>query len=164
VLSLALIAAVHLVMLLLGTAVLLASGLGIGTLWPQLRFVPSPVATLYASIVVALWHAPIYGWLLLVSGWARRTPFLWALSPLAIGAFERIAFGSSHFASLLQYRFCGWLTQAYLPHVRGSVAIGALSALDPGKFLATPGLWIGLAFAAACLAAAVRLRRSRGPM
>jgi hypothetical protein len=35
---------------------------------------------------------------------------------------------------------------------------------DPAKFLSTPGLWIGLAFAAAFLAAAVRLRRYREPI
>ena len=27
---------------------------------------------LYSVIVIALWHAPLYMWLLLVSGWARR--------------------------------------------------------------------------------------------
>jgi hypothetical protein len=35
-------------------------------------------------------------------------------------------------------------------------------ALD--KFLGSPGLWIGLAVAAAFLAAAVRLRRYQGPI
>ncbi len=45
---------------------------------------------LYALIAIALWPAPLYGWLLLVSGWARRATFLWAvLPPLAIAAFER---------------------------------------------------------------------------
>ena len=48
---------------------------------------------LYGLTVHALWHAPLYAWLLLVSGWARRTPFLWAvLPPLALGVLERIAF------------------------------------------------------------------------
>jgi ABC-2 type transport system permease protein len=37
-------------------------------------------------------------------------------------------------------------------------------AVDPGEFLSTPGLWIGLAVAAAFLAAAVRLRRYREPI
>jgi ABC-2 type transport system permease protein len=35
--------------------------------------------------------------------------------------------------------------------------------LTPGRFLGTPGLWIGLAVTAAFLVAAVRLRRYRGP-
>jgi hypothetical protein len=41
--------------------------------------------------------------------------------------------------------------------------ITQLAQLDPLRFLSTPGLWIGLVFAAVFLAAAVRLRRSRDP-
>ena len=45
-----------------------------------------PLIMLYGLAVHALWYAPLYGWLLLVSAWARRTPFLWAvLPPLALG-------------------------------------------------------------------------------
>ncbi len=33
--------------------------------------------------VIALWYAPIYAWLLLISAWARRAAFLWAALPLA---------------------------------------------------------------------------------
>jgi len=36
--------------------------------------------------------------------------------------------------------------------------------LTPGKFLSSPGLWMGLAVFAAFLAAAVRLRRYREPI
>jgi len=35
---------------------------------------------------------------------------------------------------------------------------------DPGKFLSTPGLWLGLVVAGAFLVAAARLRRYRGPI
>ena len=58
---------------------------------------------LYHLVTVhALWYAPFYGWLLLVSGWARRAPFLWAALPLlAIGVVEKIAFNTSHFAAML---------------------------------------------------------------
>jgi uncharacterized membrane protein YbhN (UPF0104 family) len=52
--------------------------------------------------------------------------------------------------------------------VLSTVVLLASGPLDPGThltlgtFLASPGLWIGLAIAAALLAAAVRLRRTRG--
>jgi hypothetical protein len=36
--------------------------------------------------------------------------------------------------------------------------------LTPGAFLATPGLWIGLALAAVFLFAAARVRRYREPI
>ena len=46
--------------------------------------------------------------LLLVSGWARRATFLWAVLPLlAIGIFEKITFNTSHFASMLKDRVIG---------------------------------------------------------
>jgi ABC-2 type transport system permease protein len=161
----AIIVTTQLIMLLLSTVVLLMSGLSAATLWPQLKFIPSPLVLIYALPVIALWHAPIYGWLLLVSGWARRATFLWALLPLfALSVFERVAFRTSHFASLLRYRLFGWFTEAFVPQTRGSVPIDPLTQLTPGNFLSTPGLWIGLAFAAAFLAAAVRLRRYREPI
>jgi hypothetical protein len=36
--------------------------------------------------------------------------------------------------------------------------------LTPGTYLSTPGLWLGLLFAAAFVFAALRLRRYRGPL
>ena len=40
----------------------------------------------------------------------------------------------------------------------------AVDALTPGRYLSSPSLWIGLIFAALFIAAAVRLRRYRGPL
>ena len=161
----AIIVSTQLIMLLLSTAVLLGNGPSVSALWTHVKFFQSSLALLYALTAIALWHAPLYGWLLLVSGWARRATFLWAVLPLlAICIFEQIAFRTSHFASLLGYRLIGWFTQAFVVPVKGSVSIDPLTAVTPGKFLSTPGLWIGLAFAAAFLAAAVRLRRNREPI
>jgi ABC-2 type transport system permease protein len=39
-----------------------------------------------------------------------------------------------------------------------------MTHITPAQFLSSPGLWVGLAFAAAFLAAAVRLRRYQGPI
>ena len=46
----------------------------------------------------------------------------------------------------------------------GRRVIDRLAQLDPLRFLSSPGLWSGLLVAAAFLAAAVRLRRSREPI
>jgi ABC-2 type transport system permease protein len=122
------------------------------------------VALLYALTAISLWHAPLYGWLLLVSAWARRSAFLWAvLPPLAIAVFERIAFQSSYFGHWLAYRLAGWFTQAFVPRVKGT-AVEPLASMTPGKLLTTPGLWAGLLFAALFLFAAVRVRRQREPI
>jgi ABC-2 type transport system permease protein len=151
-------------MVALSNAVLMTNGLAPATP-SQLPLTQFWLALLYGLVAMALWHAPIYGWLLLVSAWAKRATFLWAVLPfLVLTVFEWIAFRTSHFAFLLRYRIVGWVTQAFVPHAKGSAPIDPLRSVDPQKFLNTPGLWIGLAFAAACLAAAVRLRRNRQPI
>ncbi len=159
----------QLIMRLLSLAVLVVSGAGAATLWTRLPLFQMEVVLLYGVTVLALWHAPIYCWLLLLSGWARRAVFLWAvLPPLAIGVFEKIAFHTSYFGSLLKDRLFGFAAGAFDLKDKAGVPVDAhfipLTQLAPGRFLSSPGLWIGLAFAAACIAAAVRLRRYRDPI
>jgi ABC-2 type transport system permease protein len=123
------------------------------------------VVLLYALVALALWHAPIYGWLLLVSGWARRATFLWAVLPLiVIQIFERITFQTSYFGSFLKHRLMGFAPDAFDFQGRQHPTIDSFAQLTPLKYLGSPGLWIGLVLAAAFLAAAVRLRRYRGPI
>ena len=104
----------QLIMLLMSSAVLLATGAGVTTLWARLPLFQMQLVLLYGLIVLALWHAPIYAWLLLVSGWARRAAFLWAVLPLvAIGVFEWIAFHTSYFGSLMHDRVGGFAAHAF---------------------------------------------------
>jgi ABC-2 type transport system permease protein len=150
-------------MLVLSSVVLLGSGLSVATLWTQSSFFHVSLMLLYHIVTVhGLWYAPIYGWLLLVSGWARRAPFIWAfLPPFVICGVEKIAFNTSHFAAMLQYRLTGPEASTLAP---GSTLMDQMAALTPAQFFSTPGLWIGLAIAAAFFAAAVRLRRHGGPI
>jgi ABC-2 type transport system permease protein len=155
----------QLVLLLLSSAVLLASGGSAAAPWTSFPLVRESLILLYGLAVHALWFAPIYGWLLLISAWARRTPFLWAvLPPLAIGGLEHIAWRTSHFGSLVRYRVMGAMGEAFTAEVQRSGHADRLSQLDPASFLTSSGLWVGLAFAAAFLTAATRLRRYRGPI
>jgi ABC-2 type transport system permease protein len=151
-------------MMLISSAALMPSGLA-GTTWVNFNLFQQSLILLYSLIVIALWHAPIYGWALLISGWARRATFLWAVLPLlAIGVLEKIAFDTTHFVSMLKDRVFGAGDTAFAFHPHRGVAIDSLLQLTPGRYLATPGLWIGLIVAAALVAAAVRLRRYRGPI
>ncbi|MBZ5654863.1 MAG: ABC transporter permease [Acidobacteriia bacterium] len=163
-LTFAITVATQWIMLLLSTAARLASGRSVTELWTQLSWFQMSLMLLYHLLTVhALWHAPMYSWLLLVSGWARRATFLWAALPLfAIGIIEKVAFNTSHFAAMLAYRMTG--PEGYTPTARGGDPMYPMATLELGRFLSTPGLWIGLAVAAAFLAAAVRLRRYRGPI
>jgi ABC-2 type transport system permease protein len=157
----AIIVVTQFIMLLISIVALLPSGLS-GTTLANFNLIQQSVILLYGLIVIALWHAPIYGWALLVSGWVRRATFLWAVLPLlAIAFFEKITFNTSHFATMLGNRLMGFAPEAFDFQPHHGVAIDSLT---PGKYLSSPGLWIGLAFAAAFIAAAVRLRRYRGPL
>ncbi len=164
----AIIEVTQLVILLVSTAVLLPLGLG-ATTWERLPFFQLSVILLYGINTSVLWAAPVYGWLLLVSGWARRATFLWAVLPwLAVCIVEKIAFNTSHFASMLGRRLTGSFEDAFVlagqPHGAIVPMVDRLTELAPLKFLSSPGLWIGLVFAAVFLALAVRLRRYRGPL
>jgi ABC-2 type transport system permease protein len=151
------------IMLLLSSAVLLGNGLSVATLWTQVSLFQMSLLLLYHLVTMhSLWYAPIYGWMLLVSGWARRAAFLWAALPLlAIGVVEKIAFNTTHFAAMLENRIGGDVSAVTMP---GTVPMDPMTHLTPLHFLSSPGLWIGLAITAAFLAAAVRLRRYQGPI
>jgi ABC-2 type transport system permease protein len=176
VLTFVLIVVLQVIMLLLSTVVLMMSGGNAATLWTGLPWFQMELVLLYSLTVIALWHAPIYAWLLLVSGWARRATFLWAvLPPLMISIFQSIAFRifdrigfHNSFGSLLGERVFGWLPAAFDYKMPDGSTVDMhfvpLTQLAPGRFLSSPGLWVGLAFAVGFLALAVRLRRDREPI
>jgi hypothetical protein len=152
-------------MLLWTTLLLIGHGMSPASTWTHLPFVQNSLVLLYGLAAIALWHVPIYGWALLVSGWARRATFLWAIIPaLAISIFEKITFNTSHFAALLKDRLFGFAPNAFAFEPHRGVAIDSLAQITPGRYLGTPGLWLGLVFAIVCIAAAIRLRRYRGPL
>jgi ABC-2 type transport system permease protein len=150
-------------MLLLSGVVLAAGGLGFATPWTEVPFLQAAgIHFVHLVGFHGLGYAPLYAWLLLVSAWAKRAPFLWAtLPPLAIGALERLALGSSHFARLVQARLLGGPMS---DSPEGGMTM-QIFAPDPGwRLLVDPGLWMGVAVGAAFLFVAVWLRRSRGPI
>jgi len=161
----AIVVCVQLVMVLETGVVLIFHGMSPGTTWAHVPMFQNWLVLLYGLVALALWHAPIYGWLLLVSGWARRATFLWAVLPLiAIQIFEKITFGTSYFGSFVKHRLMGFARDAFDFQGRDHPTISSLAQLTPARYLSSPALWIGLLFAVAFIAAAVRLRRYRGPI
>ncbi len=149
------------IMVLSSSAVVLMSSQSAAALWTKLPWIEMSGMLLYHLLSVhSLYYAPIFGWLLLVSACAKRAAFLWAFLPVAaIGIVEKMAFNTSHFGAMLASRMSGG--QSYDAAPGGAMMLGHFT---PGEFLSRPGLWIGLAVATAFLAAAVRLRRYRGPI
>jgi ABC-2 type transport system permease protein len=157
----AIIVATQVIMLLWTSVLLMTHGMSPASTWSNVSFFQGCLILLDGLIAIALWHAPIYGWALLISGWARRATFLWAVLPLlGIGFFEKITFGTSYFASMLKDRLLGFAPQAFAFNPQSIDC----PQLTPLTYLSSSGLWLGLIFAAVFVAIAVRQRRYQGPI
>jgi ABC-2 type transport system permease protein len=157
VIACAVIVTLQIVILIVASVILQASGLDVAALWSGASVFHMWGGVIYDVIGLALWHAPLYAWLLLVSGWAPRATFLWAvLPPLALCLIEHIAFGTKFLVSLLKYRLFGFEEFGYDGHHH--------DVADPIALLSSSGLWSGLLVAALLLATAVWLRRYRQPI
>ncbi len=165
-LSFAILVATQFIMLVMSTVILAGSGVNVAALWRETSFFQVSLVLLYHLLTVhGLWYAPLYGWMLMVSAWAPRAPFMWAfLPPFVICGLEKIAFNTSYCLNLLMARLAGPVG-ASAPHgPQHSVPNDFMATLIPHNFFAEPGLWTGLAVSAAFFYVAVRLRRYRGPI
>jgi ABC-2 type transport system permease protein len=150
-------------MLVLSSIILAGSGVDIAALWTGVSFFRVSIVLLYHLLTVhGLYYAPIYGWLLMVSAWAPRAPFIWAfLPPFVVAVVEKVSFNTSHFLMLLQERLVGSQGDGMATH---NAPQDFTASLIPHHFFGAPGLWTGLVLAALFLFVAVRLRRYRGPI
>ena len=133
-------------------------GLGMALVW---RMELDPIALVWHRVdllqllghhlagylLMMLWLAPTYAWLLLASAAATRSPFMFALTPvLGLLMAERILLDSGRLATALS---------RHVPHLGGSPYAG----FHWQGIADLPGLLLGLLFAALALAGAVYLRR-----
>ncbi|THD81085.1 MAG: ABC transporter permease [Phenylobacterium sp.] len=169
VITFVMVIATQLVMLLWTSVLLVAHGMSPAS--TRVDLIQGSVVLAYGLVTCTLWYAPLYAWLLMVSGWARRVPFLWAvLPPLGVALLEKLAIGTTHVGNLLLDRLAGGFDAAYVPMAERAAkthqGIPQISVddLDPGRFLTSPSLWAGLVLAAAFLAVTVWLRRRREPI
>jgi len=153
----------------------LLGGNGWPVLWQPGVLFNGIAVVVKSSAGLLLWFLPVAGWLMLVSVWARRSVFLWAvLPPLAIIWIEQRLFDSNHFASLLHDRVVGFqvmirdseilanLFGRNMGSVSGVTASEAMNQMISfNKLLAEPGLYGGIMVAAAFVTGAIFLRRYR---
>jgi ABC-2 type transport system permease protein len=148
--------------LVISSIAAMLAGIDPRELWSRLHMAFLWAAFGRGMLFLPLWYAPVVGWLMLVSAWARRAPFLWAIAPLIGSAIvEGVMFGKALglVSAVLAYRVTGWFFEAFSVAGKGQATIGQWRDLDPTRFLTSPQVWAGLAVAVLFLAAAVRLRR-----
>lgn len=159
------IMATQLVLLPIDMATMAANGVDPGRLWARLHLGEMWSLIPYSLVVMALWHAPVIGWLMLVSAWARRAPLLWAVvPPVALCLFEWVALGSTHIWVFLRHRLVSGFEVGFSPSGAGQNSPFGSEHMDPLGFVSNPGLWAGLLVLVLCLAACVWLRRRRDPI
>jgi len=134
--------------------------------WDMGGWLKAELALLACFVVGALWYAPCAAYLLVVSAWARRSPFLWLLlPPVAAQIVEHIAFDTHYISRFLGYRLTGiWpILFGHMHFGRGRAAAlsSALNQLDVGAVLSDIDLWLGVAAAAGLVFVATRIRRYR---
>ena len=139
-------------------------------LWDTQTWLRLQLALLIVLFLGALWYAPVVGYLLVVSAWARRSVFLWAvLPPIILILAERITYGTEYVGSFVAHRLVGFWRElnieAGMAGLSASASLPATGAhIDPLPLLAilgSPHLWVGVAVAALLVWAAIRIRRYR---
>jgi ABC-2 type transport system permease protein len=116
-----------------------SSNIDTSILWTALKLLLQWLPWMLWSLLLAgLWLLPLYGWLLLVSAFARAVPFFWAIGVvIVLVIFESILFSSNHLST--------WLGSRNMPFERftGSVIELTVGFLD---FEMLHGLIIGSLF------------------
>ena len=118
----------------------------------------SPGAAIVEAAVGALWIAPIYAWILLVSARARRAVLLVALLPAMLASMvERLATNGTTISQALFHRGVGrYWPRGHLDLVGG---IDALAMAPAPMLLRSASLWMGAVVAALLIVGVVRARR-----
>lgn len=131
-------------------------------------FMSSWLLLAYGLIVQAVWFLPYFGWVMLASSWAKKTPFLWAvLVPLGLMGAEGWVFHSANIARLVARHSLDWLPLAFNFNPVKAMGDYDFEGVNMVGFenlehlLASPGLWIGTALAAVFIYGAIWLRRNR---
>ena len=167
----ALVAAPLFVMLL--SAVLLVLFAGVASLrlseipvspWNAKIWLQVQAIMLMVVPMVVLWYLPIAGYLLVVSVWARKNAFLWAVLPwVAVLIIEAAITRTTMAAHFLGDRFGGFakiIGDNLDIDIRSDARLSE-AAQAVGRVLGDYHIWVGAIAGLALIYAAVRIRRYR---
>ena len=142
---LVLIVVSNLAMLILQSVEWRLDGFDPRQLWARLNLPYLWLTMLYGLPFMALWYAPIYAWMLLVSAWARRAAFLWAVAPLAaVLIMERMALHKTKAMFIVDQQLSGGITEPFTISGRGKAWIAAIVRSRPAASLHPAGTVAGV--------------------
>lgn len=143
-------------------------------IWGAAPLFDTWVAVSTILIALPIWMAPLLGWFLFISAWAKRGPFLRAVLPIAIlPILEYIVFRSWTLGEAILARL-SIVTMPIFDSVKKSgfdegdlrsmlsENLSLVSWLDYGKFLTSIEVWAGLIVCGLFVTAAIYVRRYRG--
>ena len=114
--------------------------------------------------MIVLWYLPIAGYLLVVSVWARKNAFLWAVLPwAALLLIEGMITQTTNVARFLGDRFAGFARIiGDNPHIDIDADNGIATVYGlMGRVYGDYHIWVGAIAGLALIYAAVRIRRFR---
>ena len=121
------------------------------------------LSTLVSMVFASLWLAPLWGWLMLMSAWAKKVAFLWGFLPLGmIMIGEYWVFGTARFALELRDRIVqGFFIQnSYIQKFEDHPDFD-FPVRTFGDAVQSSDFWVGLLVAGVLLAGAIFTRRYR---
>jgi ABC-2 type transport system permease protein len=128
-----------------------------GSTWLQVQ-----VACLALVATVILWYLPIAAYLLLVSVWARKNAFLWAILPwVALEMIEGLLMQSHYLANFVGRRFGGVFLVMNLQNNHSVTPELGEFLRHLGNVFATGETWLGVLAAAGIFIGVIRIRRYR---
>jgi len=145
----------------------------VSTIWKSVDLWDNWLLLLVGAFMQIAWALPIYGWLLLISAWAKRRPFLQAVFIPMLVAFgwywynvlTSLSFTKGEVFSSIFTR----VGHAMIPFAKGAMTFNSKDlGKDPAGLasrllteLGDPAIYYGLAFAAIAVALAIWVRRYR---
>ena len=171
------IIATNLMMLVIGTIFAWLSGVDAwSALWANSGFFKVAIYQFGAIYMAMLWALPFVGYLLLISSWTKKVPFLVAtVPPVLVVIAEGMIFKTANVASFLGEKLFGVVQALIAPfnslarefsQKRAEIE-DDLPIFDEFEFLSfgqqfqDSGFWIGLLLGAAMIAGAIYIRRFR---
>lgn len=131
-------------------------GMG-GRVWANAGLLTGFAQTAFGFLLNGIVMLPIFGWMLLISSWAKSIPLIWALSiPFWLAIFEWIILDTGFVSKIV--RFHGDMPTLPRGSFDGDFGLSATTVSDQLAVFAEPQLWVGVVLGVAFIAGAIYLR------